>query len=111
MEDLQAQLPQALIPNLKMDTSYKMDEGYSEAPRSQDDPDSPSVMEQDGENLLLHPQAMTSAGISTAVSALSEAEKAGMSVQDWCPWVDIYHADQYRICVQHSTFIESLINF
>ena len=68
-----------------MDTSYKMDEGYSEAPRSQDDPDSPTAMEQDGENLLLQPQVMTSAGISTAVSALSEAEKAGMSVQDWWP--------------------------
>ena len=61
-----------------MEASYKMDEGYSEDTRSQDELDSPMGMESGNENLL-HSQVISATGLSTAVLALSEAEKAGMS--------------------------------
>ncbi len=66
-----------MIPNLKMESSYKMDEGYSEDTRSQDGLDSPIGMDPGGENLL-QSQLMSATGLPAAVLALSEAEKAGM---------------------------------
>jgi len=72
-------LPQALISNIKMDPSYKLDEGYSEDTRSQDDLDSPIAMEQYG---VLQSHMMSATELSTAVSALTEAEKAGVFIKD-----------------------------
>lgn len=66
-----------MISNLKMEASYKMDEGYSEDTRSQDGSDSPMAMESGSDNLL-QSQIMSATGLSAAVLALSEAEKAGM---------------------------------
>lgn len=50
----------------KMDSSYKVDEGYSEDTRSQDDSDSSMRMEPGGEDELFD-----------AVMALGEGEKKG----------------------------------
>lgn len=54
----------------KMDSSYKVDEGYSEDTRSQDDPDSPMRMEPEGDDMLPTQTAFD------AVMALSEGEKS-----------------------------------
>lgn len=58
-----------------------MDEGYSEDTRSQDELDSPIGMDGGNENLL-QSQIMSATGLPTAVLALSEAEKAGMSTEE-----------------------------
>lgn len=55
----------------KMYASYKVDEGYSEDTKSQDDPDSPMRMEPGGEDTLQNPM------IGDAVMALAEGEKSG----------------------------------
>ena len=55
----------------KMDPSYKVDEGYSEDTRSQDDPDSPMRMEQGGDETLPTQMAFE------AVMARSDGEKGG----------------------------------
>ena len=54
----------------KMDP-YKVDEGYSEDTRSQDDPDSPMRMEPGGDDMLSTQMTYE------AVMALSEGEKSG----------------------------------
>lgn len=59
----------------KMDPSYKVDEGYSEDTRSQDDPDSPMRMEPEGDDMLPTQTAFD------AVMALSEGEKSGKQYQ------------------------------
>ena len=79
MENFRGRISQSMVPHLKMDSSYKVDEGYSEETRSQDGLDSPTDMEQDGENLL-QAQMLSARGLSTTVLALSEAEKAGMPI-------------------------------
>lgn len=66
-----------MIPNLKMEASYKMDEGYSEDTRSQDGLDSPIGVDSGSDNLL-QSQLMSATGLPAVVLALSEAEKAGM---------------------------------
>lgn len=55
----------------KMDLSYKVDEGYSEDTRSQDDPDSPMRTESGGEEILPTQIAMD------AVMVLGDGEKGG----------------------------------
>lgn len=55
----------------KIYTSYKVDEGYSEDTRSQDDPDSPMRMDPGGDDLLQNQMVLD------AVMALSEGEKTG----------------------------------
>lgn len=56
----------------KMDLSYKVDEGYSEDTRSQDELDSPMRMESGGDDVL------PTQTIFDAVMALGEGEKSGM---------------------------------
>lgn len=56
----------------KMDLSYKVDEGYSEDTRSQDDPDSPMRMDSGGDDVI------PTQTILDAVMALGEGEKSGM---------------------------------
>lgn len=77
MESLHGRLPQTMVSNLKMEASYKMDEGYSEDTRSQDGSDSPMAMESGSDNLL-HSRIMSATGLSAAVLAFSEVEKAGI---------------------------------
>lgn len=55
----------------KMYASYKVDEGYSEDTKSQDDPDSPMRMEPGGEDMLQNPM------VYDAVMVLAEGEKSG----------------------------------
>ena len=62
------------VVSAKMDLSYKVDEGYSEDTRSQDDPDSPMRMES-GEDML--PTQVT----VDAVMALGDGEKSGKHCQ------------------------------
>lgn len=109
MEKFGGQTSETIVPHLRMDSSYKVDEGYSEETRSQDSIDSPTGMEQDGENLL-QSQMMSATGLSTAVLSLSEAEKAGMP--DWGSASRVKShscTDESRIRIQHSTDIEGLI--
>ena len=77
----QAQPFQSMIPNLKMDPSYKVDEGYSEDTRSQDGLDSPMNMEagSDGQQLGIGGR------LPSDVLALSEAERSGMLI--WALWL------------------------
>ena len=81
MENFRGRLSQTFIPTLKMDSSYKVDEGYSEDTRSQDGLESPMGMDSQGPESanLLQPHIMSAAGLTSAVSSFSEAEKAGMS--------------------------------
>ena len=68
MEDYRER-PFSPLLSTKMDPSYKVDEGYSEDTRSQDDPDFPMRMEPDGEDML--PTHID------AVMALSESDRSG----------------------------------
>ena len=82
MENLRGQFTPTMFPKLKVE-SYKVDEGYSEDNRSQDDMDSPTGLEQDGRLLEAHMLSVDE--LSTAASALSEAERAGMARQASLP--------------------------
>ena len=79
MEGLRGRLSHPLLSNVKMETSYKMDEGYSEDTRSQEDSDSPIGMDVGNESLL-QPQIISAAGHPAEMLALSEADKAGMAM-------------------------------
>ncbi|KAL6717621.1 hypothetical protein ACLMJK_005536 [Lecanora helva] len=90
-----------MVPQFKRDPSYKVDEGYSEETRSQDGLDSPTDMEQDGDNLL-QSQMLSATGLSSAVAALNEAEKAGIPVFAWALQVvdrlwPLFHKDPVMI--------------
>ncbi len=76
----QAQPFQSIIPNLKMDPSYKLDEGYSEDTRSQDGLESPIHMET-GNDALLASQLGVGGILPPGVMALSEAERSGVLAQ------------------------------
>lgn len=60
----------------KMDTSFKVDEGYSEESRSQDDLDSPMRLESISDETLTVPITDPPA-LPPAILALSEAERSG----------------------------------
>ena len=70
MEGFQARAFPPIVTT-KMYASYKVDEGYSEDTRSQDDPDSPMRMEPGGDDMLQTHMAYN------AVMALSDGEKSG----------------------------------
>lgn len=70
MEGYQARVFPPMVPT-KLYASYKVDEGYSEDTKSQDDPDSPMRMEPGGEDMLQNPM------VCDAVMALGEGEKSG----------------------------------
>lgn len=72
----QAQPFQSIIPNLKMDPSYKLDEGYSEDTRSQDGLESPTV--EMGNDALIASQLSVEGVLPSGVMALSEAERSGV---------------------------------
>ena len=74
MEGYQARAFSPIV-SPKMDLSYKVDEGYSEDTRSQDDPESPMRMESEGDDML------PTQTIFDAVMALGEGEKSGMHCQ------------------------------
>ena len=76
----QAQPFQSIIPNLKMDPSYKLDEGYSEDTRSQDGLDSPNA--EMGNDALLASQLGVGGVLPPGVMALSEAERSGVLALD-----------------------------
>lgn len=63
----------------KMDQSYRVDEGYSEDPRSEGDPESPMGMES-GQDDLMTGQVHFGAGLLEAALGLGEAEKSGRSL-------------------------------
>lgn len=75
----QAQPFQSTIPNLKMDSSYKLDEGYSEDTRSQDGLESPNV--EMGNDALLASQLGFGGLLPPGVMVLSEAERSGVLAQ------------------------------
>ena len=58
-----------------MDPAYKIDEGYSEETRSQDDMDSPMRLVANTEDLKAHSLRLA----MNAIMSLGEAEKSGMS--------------------------------
>ena len=70
MEGYQASAFPPMV-STKMDSSYKVDEGYSEDTRSQDDTDSPMRMETGGDDML------SAQAIVDTVIALNEGEKSG----------------------------------
>ncbi len=61
----------------KMDTSFKVDEGYSEESRSQDDLDSPMRSESISDETVTVP-INDPPTLPPAILALSEAERSGM---------------------------------
>ena len=86
----------------KMYTSYKLDEGYSEDTRSQDDSDSPMRSEPGGDEMLQKEM------ISDAIIALSEGEKSGKS---W-PTISGLGAHLTKTCrtrIRHPTFSQGLV--
>ena len=58
-----------------MDPAYKIDEGYSEETRSQDDVDSPMRLVANTEDLTAHSLRLA----MDAIMGLGEAEKSGLS--------------------------------
>ena len=58
-----------------MDPAYKIDEGYSEETRSQDDVDSPMRLVANTEDLKAHSLRLA----MDAIMSLGEAEKSGLS--------------------------------
>ena len=61
---------------LKMDATLKIDEGYSEDTRSQDDTDSPMRMDSMGDGALSQTWS-SAAGVPHQIMSLSEAERSG----------------------------------
>ncbi len=72
----QARLYQAGFAAVKMDSSFKVDEGYSEETRSQDDLDSPMRVESILDETVTVPMSVPPA-LPPAILALSEAERSG----------------------------------
>ena len=101
MEGYQARTLPPMV-STKMYASYKVDEGYSEDARSQDDPDSPMRMEPEGDDML---QAQM---ISDAVIALGEGEKSGKP-SSTMPEFKAHLTDTRRTCIQHPTHPPSLL--
>ena len=89
----------------KMDPSYKVDEGYSEDTRSQDDTDSPMRMEPGGDDMLPAQTAFE------AAMALNDGEKGGKQCQPVSTMFGLI-ADLTNLCrvsVQSPTYTQSLI--
>ena len=84
MADYHAQLSQLATPSLKMDPSYKVDEGYSEDTRSQDGLESPMSMEP-GNYGLMESQMGAGGVLPPGIMVLSEAERMGMLRRLWGP--------------------------
>lgn len=60
-----------------LDPSFKVDEGYSEETRSQDDVDSPMRLDPGNNEMKMTPVPMI-ASLPEGVMALNEAERSGM---------------------------------
>ncbi|KAL8666096.1 MAG: hypothetical protein Q9168_007565 [Polycauliona sp. 1 TL-2023] len=73
---LEHQFYQARFAPSKMDSSSKIDEGYSEDTRSQDGADSPMRMDSVGDASLQQSWSST-AGVSHQIMSLGEAERSG----------------------------------
>lgn len=87
-------LYQARFIHSKMDPSLRIDEGYSEEARSQDDPDSPMRLDTISEGALLQPWSVPG-GIPSQIMALSETERSGKNVKS--PWdLVTFGTDQRR---------------
>lgn len=72
-----AQLYQGNYVSSRLDSSFKVDEGYSEETRSQDDIESPMKIEPGAEEMApIHVPVV--AGLPQEIMALSEAERSGM---------------------------------
>ena len=68
--------PQPLVTS-KIDPSFKIDEGYSEDARSQDDPDSPMKLESAMADAF-QPSWSFAAGFQDQILALNEVERSGI---------------------------------
>lgn len=68
---------QARLGPPKMDPALRIDEGYSEDTRSQDEADSPMRMDPVAEGTLSQSWSST-AGVSHQIMSLSETERSGM---------------------------------
>ena len=102
MEGYKGQIFPPMV-STKMYTSYKVDEGYSEDTRSQDDPDSPMRMEPGGDDMLQKEI------LSDAVMALGEGEKSGTSLSQFVlAQTDLTKIRRTRI--QHPTNSQSLFH-
>lgn len=76
MASYQALFSQLTTPNVKMDPSYKVDEGYSEDTRSQDGLESPMSIEP-GSYGALASQMGSGSVLLSDLMALSETERSG----------------------------------
>lgn len=65
----------------KIDPSLRIDEGYSEDTRSQDDPDSPMRLDSINEGALSQPWSAPG-GIPPQIMSLSETERSGKNVKN-----------------------------
>lgn len=105
MEGYQTRALPSIISTTKLEALYKVDEGYSEGNRSQDDPDSPMRMEPGSEGML--PTQMT----FDAVLALNENDRSGeygLSLNSHS-FLMLLYADARRICLQHITHPQSFV--
>ena len=102
MENYQARVFPPMV-STKMYTSYKVDEGYSEDTRSQDDPDSPMRSDPGGDDMLQKEM------ISDAILALGEGEKSGKPLLTTSVF-QIDHSKMRRTRIQHTTYAQSLIH-
>ncbi len=87
----------------KMYPSYRVDEGYSEDTRSQDDLDSPMRMESGADDMLQIQIA------SDAAMALNDGEKGGKSFST-LPVLREHLTDISRTRIQYPPYSQSLIH-
>ncbi len=78
----QAQLYQKTYASPVVDSSFKVDEGYSEETRSQDDVDSAMRLDPRTNEITVMRAPMV-AGLPEGIMALSEAERSGMLKLSW----------------------------
>ena len=90
----------------KMDPSYKVDEGYSEGTRSQDDTDSPMRMEPGVDDMLPTQTAFDAAMV------LNDGDKGGKQCQPFSIMLGLI-ADLTNMCrigIQPPTYPQSVIH-
>ena len=97
-----AQMYEKTFASSIVDSSFRVDEGYAEEARSQDDIDSTMRLD-------IAISASMVANVPEGIMALNEAERSGMSLFTTLIWLfDRSPIDDPRFCVQYSADFENL---
>lgn len=108
----QARLYQGNVSSCEIVPAFKVDEGYSEDNRSQDDVDSPAKFELLATGTNMSVRMLSS--LPEGIMALSEAERSGMFASLLCyALVQTYYQtmtdERPRLCVQYITDLTDIV--